>query len=460
MGNVAFGWIAALGGIGAGALVTWLSLRGRLAEGAGARARAVELAQATERVRGFEAERARQESACAKLEASARVDRQEIARLTGESERLRAELGAERRSAAEKLQVLEQARESLTNQFKVTAAQIFEEKTQKLTAQTKQTLDPLLDPLKLQLQAFQAKVEEVYVAEGKDRSALKGQVEQLMALNQKLSSDAHQLTAALKGSNKAQGNWGELVLSRILESAGLREGKEYTAQESHVRDDGTRAQPDVVIHLPEGKRLVVDSKVSLTAYQRAVSADDPAERAAAMAEHVDSVRGHIKGLSAKGYQKLHEGEAIDFVVMFVAVEPAFMWAIEADPALWQDAWERSVLLVSPSTLLFVLRTVAHLWRQERQTQNAHEIAKRGAALYDKLAGFVEALDGVGAHLERAQKSFADARAKLATGNGNALRQAELLVKLGVKPTKKLPKGDADDAQGEPAPALGDGTSTG
>lgn len=233
--------------------------------------------------------------------------------------------------------------------------------------------------------------------------------------------------------------------------AGLRRGFEYEVQESHVREDGSRAQPDVVIHLPEERRLVVDSKVSLVAYQTAVSAIDESERAAAVSAHLDSVRTHIRGLSAKRYQELHGLDALDFVILFVPIEPAYMLALEADPKLWQEAWERNVLLVGPSTLLFVLRTVAHLWRQEQRNRNAQEIARRGAELYDKLVGFTTDLLEVGERLGKAQQAYDNARRKLAEGRGNVIRQAEMLKELGVKPSKSLPKALVDEASSDAAP---------
>jgi DNA recombination protein RmuC len=256
-----------------------------------------------------------------------------------------------------------------------------------------------------------------------------------MSLNQKLSEDAHNLTRALKGSSKTQGNWGELILERVLEASGLRKGIEYDVQESFTREDGSRVQPDVVIHLPDSKHLVVDAKVSLTAYEAHANAESDVARELALKGHVDSVRSHIKGLSEKNYQLLYGLKSLDFVVMFVPVEPAFMLAVAHDPELWQDAWKRNVLLVSPSTLLFV---VAHLWRQEQQTRNAQDIAKRGAELFDKLVGFIDDLQNVGSRLAQAQKAYEGAYGKLTAGRGNVIRQAEMLKELGVKPTKSLP----------------------
>lgn len=362
---------------------------------------------------------------------------------------LNTSLEAERQQAQEKLTLLQDAKEQLSLQFKALASEILEDKSKRFTEQNQTNLDQLLAPLKTQLQEFKGKVEEVYVQEGKDRSALAEQVKHLMTLNQQLSKDAHNLTSALKGQAKSQGNWGEMILERVLEASGLRRGIEYDMQESHTREDGTRAQPDVVIHLPEERHLIVDAKVSLTAYEDFANAETDIHRDAALKRHLDSVRGHIKGLSEKQYEALYGIKSLDFVLMFVPVEPAFMLAIAHDSTMWQDAWNKNVLLVSPSTLLFVVRTVAHLWRQEQQNRNAQDIAKRGAELYDKLVGFVEDLDSLGTRLQQAQKAYDAAYGKFTGGRGNVIRQAEMLKGLGVKPSKSLSQELVEAALEEP-----------
>ena len=348
-------------------------------------------------------------------------------------------LESERQQSQEKLTLLLEAKEALANQFKSLASDILEEKSKRFAEQNQTSLGLLLDPLKVRLQEFQGKVELFYDTEGKQRSALSQQVTQLLDLNKTLSDDAKNLTQALKGSSKSQGSWGELILERVLEASGLRKGEEYDVQESHSRDDGSRAQPDVVIHLPEDRHLVVDAKVSLTAYEEYASAESDLERQAALRRHVDSIKSHIKGLSEKNYQALYGLKSLDFVLMFVPIEPAFMLGVTQDNRLFMDAWAKNVLLVSPSTLLFVVRTVAHLWRQEAQNRNAQEIAKRGAELYDRLSAFVTDLEKVGDRLRQAQDSYSDAFAKLSTNKGNVIRQAEMLKELGVKPTKVLPQ---------------------
>ena len=347
-------------------------------------------------------------------------------------------LESERQQSHDKLALLVDAKEALSNQFKSLASDILEENSKRYAEQNQASLGQLLDPLKVKLQEFQGKVELFYDAEGKQRSALSQQVTQLLDLNKTLSDDAKNLTLALKGSSKSQGSWGELILERVLEASGLRKGEEYHVQESHTRDDGSRAQPDVVIHLPEDRHLVVDAKVSLIAYDEFASAEDDVIRQASLRRHMDSIRGHIKGLSERNYQALYALKSLDFVLMFVPIEPAFMVGVTQDNKLFMDAWSKNVLLVSPSTLLVVVRTVAHLWRQEAQSRNAQDIAERGAQLYDRLTAFVADLEKVGDRLKQAQESYGEAFAKLATNKGNVIRQAEMLRVLGVKPTKSLP----------------------
>lgn len=376
--------------------------------------------------------------------------------LAKEHAALSAQLEGERANAAEKVASLHQVREQMTNEFKVLATRIFDDNKKHFTEQSRSTLGELLDPLKVKLGEFQQKVEHVYDVEGKERRTISDELKHLREMNGTLSTEANNLTRALKGSTKTQGVWGELVLETVLEDSGLRKGVEYETQASHTREDGTRARPDVIIKLPESRHLIVDAKVSLTAYEEHATAESDIVREAALRRHIDSIRAHMKGLSAREYQTLYQLESLDFVLMFVAIEPAFMLAVMSERELFKEAWERNVILVSPSTLMFVLRTVSHLWRQEHQTRNTQEIARRGAALYDKLAGFVKELDNVGMRLGQAQVSFNDARAKLVTGTGSAIKQAEQLKELGVKPTKQLPLFIAEpgeDAANDNAPAL-------
>lgn len=382
----------------------------------------------------------------------------QLAGAQAEGRELKTLLDAERQQSQEKLALLVQAREELSLQFKALAADILEEKTRKFTEQNQANLGVLLNPLQERLKAFQSKVEEVYVNEGKERSALAEQVRMLTQLNNTLSQDTQNLTLALKGDRKAQGNWGEIILDDVLEKAGLLAGQHYVKQGAVAGAEGQGTSiPDVVIRLPGERYLVVDAKMTLPDYRAFADAEDETARTAALKRHLVSIRAHIKGLSDKKYQTLYDLKSLDFVVMFVPLEPAFTVAVTNDPELFQHAWERNVLLVSPSTLLFVVRTVANLWRQEGLSRNAKDISARGAELYDKLVGFVADLQKVGDRIQQAQDSFYEARKKLSEGSGNAIRQAEMLRQLGVKPSKSLPatwvEASAADG-GEAAPPLG------
>ena len=367
--------------------------------------------------------------------------------LTNKIADLGAQLDAEHKQGVEKILLLNDAKEQLSDKFKTLANEILEEKSKRFIEQNQSNLGHLLEPLKNQLQEFKGKVEEVYVQEGKERSALAEQLKHMMSLNQQLSKDAHNLTRALKGDNKAQGSWGELILERVLDASGLRKGHEYDVQESHKHEDGGRLQPDVVIHLPEDKHLIIDSKVSIVAYSNYVAAESDEIRVLALKQHIESCKSHIRSLSEKKYQNIYGVKSLDFVLMFIPIEPAFMLAIAHDGELWQEAWKKNILLVSPSTLLFVIRTVAHLWRQEQQNKNAQDIAKRGAELYDKVAGFVGDMEVLGERLTQAKDSYDKAYSKLSKGKGNVLRQVEMLKELGVKPTKQLPVLEQLDDEG-------------
>ena len=353
----------------------------------------------------------------------------------------------EERNKAEKA-ALEEMRASLPHTFKSLASEVLEEKAQQFARQNQTSLNQMLGPLNTRLEGFQKKIEEVHLEQVKGGATLREQVNLLVASTTKVSAEANSLASALKGSTKTQGNWGELVLERILESAGLRRGHEYEAQEGYVTENGRRAQPDVVIHLPGERHLVIDSKVSLAAYEAHCNAGEEPARASAANDHLASVRNHIRGLAEKNYQSLYGLKSIDFVIMFLPIEPAFMLALSRDDRLWEQAWQKSILLVSPSTLLFVLRTVSYLWRQEQQERNVEEIARRGAELYNKLSGFVEDLNAIGKRLGEAQRSYDSALGKLSTGKGNVIRQAEMLKALGVKPTKQLPQDMVELAQQE------------
>jgi DNA recombination protein RmuC len=376
--------------------------------------------------------------------------RRELSSAREDAAGLRTALDAERNGAAEKIAVLTQAREELSNQFKALANEILEQKSKAFTEQNQTNLTNLLTPLREKFGEFQQKVEKLQEDGISGRTELRTQIDNLKTLNERLSADAANLVTALKGSSKTQGDWGEFVLEKLLESAGLREGEEYRVQSSFTRDDRTRARPDVILNLPGARHLVIDAKVSLSGYDAYCASDDETLREAALKQHIASMRAHIRELSQKNYQALYGLNSLDFTVMFVPIEPAFMLALAHEGGLWQEAWDRNVLLVSRTTLLFVLRTVAQLWRQEQQTRNVQEIVRRGGELYDKLAAFAKDLQDVGKSLEAARASYDEAQKKLATGRGNAIRQAELLKGLGVQPSKSMPLSLAEQAMdGEP-----------
>ncbi|BEI36393.1 DNA recombination protein RmuC [Polynucleobacter sp. HIN7] len=351
--------------------------------------------------------------------------------------RLEAELDSERKQVQHRIDSLNEAKEALTNQFKNLANEILEDKTKKFTEQNAQQLDILLKPLQTKLTEFKEQVSNSYEKESRERFALKHEIERLANLNLKMSDEARSLTNALKGDSKAQGNWGELVLESILESSGLRKGEEYLVQDSHMQADGSRLQPDVIIKLPEGRHLVIDSKVSITAYARHTEAASPDEADKELLAHIQSIRQHIQGLSGKNYAGIADIASVDFVLMFIPIEPAFLSALKSAPNLYQEALSKNIVLVCPSTLMATLRSVAHLWRQDQQNKNAMEIARQCANLYDKFVGFVEDLEQIGKRLDQAQSSYHDAFNKLKTGKGNLIKAAEKVKELGVKPNKMI-----------------------
>jgi DNA recombination protein RmuC len=351
---------------------------------------------------------------------------------------LTATLQAERAQTREKLSLLTEARQELGDRFKTLANEILEEKSKRFAEENKQGLETLLAPLREKLGEFQLKVEQTYDKESRERLTLQGEIKRLAELNEQISEDAVNLTRALKGDAKTQGMWGEFVLEKLLESSGLRSNEEYVVQKAFQNADDRKSRPDVVINLPDKRHIVIDSKVSLTAYERYVSAEEDADRELALRQHLASVRTHVMELSGKSYQNLYGLESLDFVLMFVAVESASMLAMQSERGLFLDALRKNVLIVSPSSLIGVLRTIAHIWRQEYQNRNAKELGRQCAALYDKFVGFVDDLEDIGRKLAATQQSYEDAKGKLSTGRGNLIRQAERIRSLGVKPTKALP----------------------
>jgi DNA recombination protein RmuC len=385
-------------------------------------------------------------------------------KLTAESGALREEL-SDRNTALARLQTMqEQMQEKLDNhkkelaelqqkfslEFENLANRLFKQHSQEFMQSSGKNLNELINPLKERLQTFEKKVQDVYDVETRDKISLKQEVKNLFELNRKLSEDAENLTKALKGDLKKQGNWGEIVLERVLERSGLTKGQEYETQASTRGEDGQLLRPDVIIHLPEEKHLIIDSKVSLLAYENFIRSDDETEKSRFMRQHVDSIRAHIRGLNEKKYQSAKDFDTPDFVLMFLPVEPAFSAALQTDPELFSFAWERKIVMVSPTTLLATLKTVASIWKQEKQTRNAVEIARQGGNLYDKFVSFIEDLQKLGNQLNTAQRTLDEATKKLHTGSGNLVVRAERLRKLGVKTGKTLPSQylltEADDEE--------------
>ncbi|MGF1698265.1 DNA recombination protein RmuC [Vibrio lamellibrachiae] len=351
-------------------------------------------------------------------------------------------------ASAEKLQLLEQAEERLKQQFEHLANQLFEAKTAKVDEQNKQSLNGLLSPLKEQLEGFKKQVNDSFSQEAKERHTLVHELKSLQRLNEQMTKEAVNLTQALKGDNKQQGNWGEVVLARVLAESGLREGHEYQTQVSLQNEAGKRFQPDVIVHLPHNKQVVVDSKMALIAFERYFNAENDQDKAQALSDHLVALRAHIKGLSQKDYHQLKGIQSLDYVLMFIPVEPAFQVAIQADPGLVKEAMEQNIIIVSPTTLLVALRTIDNLWRNDRQNQNAQLIADRASKLYDKVRLFVDDMEGLGGALDKANQSYQGAMNKLATGRGNVIKQAESFKTLGVEVKKPISSNLVEVAQND------------
>ncbi|MEQ5817050.1 DNA recombination protein RmuC [Marinobacter sp. NFXS11] len=353
----------------------------------------------------------------------------------------------ERRSANEKLELLERNRDTLKQEFENLANKIFEQKSERFSQQTRTSLDTLLNPFRDQLQDFRKRVEDVYTTETRDRQALRSEIKSLQDLNRQITEEAANLTRALKGDKKIQGNWGELILERVLEKSGLRKGVEYDTQGSYRDSDHQLYRPDVIVHLPDNRNLIIDSKVSLVAYQQWVTEDeDSVVREESLKQHVEAVRNHIRTLSEKDYSQLHGLHSPDFVLLFMPIEPAFVAAFQQDENLFAEAFERKIIVVTPTTLLATLRTIENIWRYERQSQNARRIAERAGAVYDKLRVFVEAMERLGTQLHTAQGTYDSAMNTLTRGRGNLISQANRFVELGVRVKKELPKGIMDQAE--------------
>jgi len=331
---------------------------------------------------------------------------------------------------------IEDTRKTFEAEFKNMAQIILEEKTQKFTELNKTNLDSILKPLSENIESFKKKVDEAYDKESKERFSLGQNVKELMELNQKISKEANDLTKALKGDSKKQGNWGEMILERILEKSGLQKDREYSIQPTFKGEDGNALRPDVVLTYPDNRTVVIDSKVSLVAYERYSSSEDIDEQKAFLKEHIQSLRSHINSLSSKNYSEIVK--SLDFTMMFIPIEPAYLEAVREDEDLWQFAYNKRILLISPTHLISALKMIADLWKREFQNRNAEEIAKRGGLLYDKFVGFVENLNKIGRNISQANLAYEEALNQLKSGKGNLVGQAEQLKKLGLKTTKDMP----------------------
>lgn len=401
---------------------------------------------AAEREKTIERITAERDQARRVLESAGEFARGQAARIS----QLEAELSGERKNLAEKIELLEAAKKTLADQFQTLAADILDQKSKKFSEGSQVEIGNLLSPLKTQIEDFRRKVEEAQIDSRTGVATLQALVGNLNTMNQQLSEDARNLATALRGSAKTQGDWGEFILRDLLDKAGLREGEEYSFQQSFSGIEGeegerTRARTDVIVFLPGGRNLVIDSKVALRDYSEFVGAASEEDRRDALKRHLASVRGHVSSLAKAGYHRLPGVEAPDFVVMFVPVEPALLMALQNDAELWADAYHQGILLVGPTTLLYVIRIVNVLWQQERQARNVKDVMNRGALLYEKFVGFVTDMEMIGDAIRRADQNYASAWRKLVEGSGNLVGQVQKLKDLGIRTNKSIPKKILDTA---------------
>jgi DNA recombination protein RmuC len=363
--------------------------------------------------------------------------RNQLAQANQSLESSRSYFKAQQEKLAEQKADIEQTRAHFQKEFENVAEKLLKEKSREFTDINKLSIDTILNPLKENIKAFEDKVDKVYNMEAAERNTLRGVITQLMDLNKLISTEASNLTKALKGDNKKQGNWGEVILEKVLERSGLVRDREYRIQASLNHTDGSRLQPDVIIDLPDEKHLIIDSKVSLVAYERLVNCETEEERRLFSKAHVESIRGHVQGLSSKNYHDLYQVNSPDFVLLFVPIESSFSFAVQLDADLFSDAWDKRVVIVSPSTLLATLRTIASIWKQERQNRNVLEIARLSGEMYDKFVGFVGDMEGIGKNIKQSQDSYDKALNKLVDGRGNLTVTAEKIKKLGAKANKQI-----------------------
>ena len=351
---------------------------------------------------------------------------------------LEEKLSSQQQQFESQLKLLQDAKQILTQEFENLANRIFDEKQTKFSAQSKEALEVSLSPLRRDIGDFRKQVESVYDKENADRNKLVGQISELQKQTMQISADAVSLANALRGDNKAQGNWGEFVLEKLLEDSGLTNGREYDTQVALKGEDGRRRNPDVVIHLPEGRDIVIDAKVSLVDYERYFHAEDEDTKQQCLNQHLASLKAHIRELSGKDYESLEGVNSLDFVLIFIPVESAFMLALDQAPDMMRDAYDRGIIVVSPSTLMVTLRTIKNLWRYADQNRNAQVIADKAGGLYDQFVLYIEALEDVGRHLNKSREVWDTAHKRLVSGRGNLVRRSEELKKLGAKAKKSIP----------------------
>ncbi len=405
------------------------SIQETLSQESKARARAEQQAS---RIPEFEAE-------CLKLSSTNGTLQSELTQLKTLNAELQTRIEAEHKNAEEKLQLVKTAEDQLVHQFKSLAGKILEEKSKTFTEQNKTNISNILSPLQAQLGEFKKKVEDVYVNESKDRASLKEAIKNLHLENQRMTQEANNLVKALKGDKKIQGNWGELILEKVLEQSGLRKDFEYHTQGGFRDSDNRLLKPDVVVHLPENKDVIIDSKVSLIAYETYSSAESDLVRRQSLDEHVVAIRNHIKTLSSKDYSNVKGLRSLDFVLMFMPIEAAFLAAFQHDDNLFSDAFKNNIIVVTPTTLLATLRTIENIWRYERQNESSRIIADKAGSLYDKIRGFVEDFEKLGSQVSTVQNTYDTIMNKLTRGKGNLIRQTESFVELGIKIKKPIPK---------------------
>src|SRR5690606_6930750 len=416
--------LAASAGVVLGALLVWLARRGQGSE----------LALLHQRLQQAQQDYHALQSQLASVHEETRALRQQLAQAQADKARLE----EREKNQQEKVQWLEQSRDQLKQEFEQLSSKIFETRTKQLQEQNRTGIEDLLKPFREQMTEFRRRVDQIHSDDTRQQADLLAQIRQLQTLNNQMVEDARNLTQALKGQNKAQGNWGELILEKLLEASGLTRGREYDTQVSVSDDEGQRKQPDVIVRLPDNKDVIIDSKVSLVAWERYCSAQGEDEKRQALDQHLLSLRNHVRGLSDKKYEKLDALRSLDFVLLFVPIEAAFLTALEADNQLYQDAYSRNIVLVSPTTLLVTLRTINNIWRNEYQNRNALDIADRAGRICDQVALVAESLGEVGSRLEQAHKAWEKTSDRLSSGRGNLLRQAHQLQEMGAKARKQLP----------------------